>query len=96
MPARYKINVSLTLSPDVVDMIGELANVTGWTRTRCVEECVRYAYPEIKRRFMAIKDRREEGEKGGNEEERLREEYWRRVYLGQIKAGEWEPEWWPV
>ena len=96
MPARNKTTASFTLAPDVVEMIEELASVAGWTKTRCVEECVRYAYPEIKRRLAAAKGGREEGEKGAGEEERLREKYWRRVYLGQISADEWESEWWPI
>lgn len=97
MPARNKANVSFTLSPDVVEMISELAGMAGWTKTRCVEECVRYAYPELKKRLMALKARYEgvEEEKV-DEREKLREEYWRAVLLGKIRSDEWEPEWWAV
>jgi hypothetical protein len=81
-----------------MEMITELANIAGWTKTRCVEECVRYAYPVLKKRFVAFKERRESEEETGKEEEveRLRQEYWRRVYLGQIRQEDWEPAWWPV
>jgi hypothetical protein len=95
---RNRPVTSFTLPFDVVAMIDELAQLAGWSRTRCVEECVRYAYPALKKRLQGVKARREaeEGEGGGDEEERLREEYWRRVYLGQLRRDEWEPEWWAV
>ena len=93
---RYTI-MSLSLAQDVVEMIEDFARLTGWSKSRCVEEFVRYAYPELKKRFMALKAKRGEGEKEReDEEERLREEYWRRLYLGQIRREDWEPAWWPV
>jgi hypothetical protein len=80
-----------------MEMINELADIAGWTRTRCVEECVRYAYPELKRRLMSLKAKHDgEEEERGDEREKLRGEYWRRVYLGQIRQEDWEPAWWPV
>ena len=96
MPARNKANVSFTLSPDVVEMIAELPDIAGWTRTRCVEECVRYAYPELKKRLMVLKAKYEkEEEEKRDERDKLSEEYWRAVILGKIKSDEWEPAWWP-
>jgi hypothetical protein len=96
MPAKNKAIASFTLSPDVMEMINELADITGWTKTRCVEECVRYAYPELKKRLMALKTKREEEEEKRDEHEKLREEYWRRLYLGQIRQEDWESAWWSV
>jgi hypothetical protein len=37
--------ISFTLSLDVVDLIERLCVLTGWSRSRCVEECVRFAFP---------------------------------------------------
>jgi hypothetical protein len=90
--------MSFSLSRDVAEMIEDFARLTGWSKSRCVEEFVRYAYPELKKRFAAFRERRESGEGAKKEEEleRLREEYWRRLYLGQIRREEWEQEWWPV
>ena len=91
---RYTI-MSLSLARDVVEMIEDFARLTGWYKRRCVEELVRYAHPELKKRLVALKAKRaEEEEERGDEEERLREEYWRKVFTGQIKANEWEQEWW--
>ena len=92
---RTRPVVSFALPQDVIEMIAELAEITGWSRSKCVEECVRYAFPEIKKRFTAIKSRREE-EEAVDEEEKLREEYWRKVITGQIKADEWEQLWWAI
>jgi hypothetical protein len=85
------------LAPDVVAMINELADIAGWTKTRCVEECVRYSYPELKKRLMALKTKHErEEEEKRDEREKLNEEYWRAVILGKIRSDEWEPSWWSV
>jgi predicted transcriptional regulator len=94
---KAKPIASFALSPDVVEMIIELAELTGWSRSRCVEECIRYAFPEIKKRFLSVKTKREgEAREVEEEKERLREEYWRKVLTGQIRAEEWEPEWWLI
>jgi hypothetical protein len=94
---RYD-TMSFSLSRDVAEMIEDFARLTGWSKSRCVEEFVRYAYPVLKKRFAAFKERREREEETEREEEveRLRQEYWRRVYLGQIRQEDWEPAWWPV
>jgi hypothetical protein len=78
--------ISFTLSLDVVDLIERLCVLTGWSRSRCVEECVRFAFPEINRRFAAVK--KVDTNKALDDEE-LRNEYWRKVLLGEIKQGEW-------
>jgi hypothetical protein len=78
--------ISFTLSLDVVDLIERLCALTGWSRSRCVEECVRYAFPEINRRFAAA--RGVDTNKDLDEEE-MRNTYWRKVFLGEIRRDEW-------
>ena len=78
--------ISFTLSLDVVDLIERLCVLTGWSRSRCVEECVRFAFPEINRRFAALK--RADTNKPLDEEE-MRNNYWRKVLLGEVKRDEW-------
>jgi hypothetical protein len=84
---RNRPNVHVTLPRDVLEMLEELSRLSGWGRSRCIEECVRAAYPDMVRRLRALR-----GGAGANkdlEDAYWENEYWRRVILGDAKGREW-------
>jgi hypothetical protein len=82
---RHRRVTSLTLSNDVLEMVEELSRLSGWNRSRCVEECVRLAYPNMVKRF---KDLRKEVVSNA-ENAYWGNEYWKKVILGDIHADKW-------
>jgi hypothetical protein len=84
---RNRPNVHVTLPRDVLEMLEELSGLSGWGRSRCIEECVRYAFPELVKRFRALK-----GVGGTNKDldnVGWETEYWKKVILGTAKDYEW-------
>jgi hypothetical protein len=84
---RNRPNIHVTLPRDVLEMLEELEGLSGWNRSRCIEECVRYAFPEIAKRFKALKVKAPANK--DLEDIYWENEYWRRVILGDAKRHEW-------
>jgi hypothetical protein len=88
-----KEHLSLTVPRDVLEMLENLSGLSGWNRSRCVEECVRIAYPILIKKMrehnpMSVK---KSDKPTPEDEERAREEYWRKVILGKIHGDKWVP-----
>ena len=69
-----------------MSLVEELMVLTGWDRTRCIEECVRIAAPELIKKFKAVSAVSEKVE--GYEE--LSRAYMRRLVFGDLRKGELE------
>jgi hypothetical protein len=87
---RRKKVVSVSLPDYAYAFLEELSMLTGWSKNRIVEMAiVKFASEMLK----ALKNKSEkEGKMSQEDEEKLREEYWRRVYLGEIPA-DWVSVW---
>jgi hypothetical protein len=84
---RNRPNVHVTLPRDVLEMLEELSGLSGWGRSRCIEECVRVAYPDMVKRFKALGGRADTNK--DLEDVYWENEYWKRVILGDSKRHEW-------
>jgi hypothetical protein len=82
-----KKDLHVTISPDVSDMIEELEKLTGWNRSRCVDEALRIGLRELIKKYRAMVQKADKPTL--EDEERAREEYWRKVILGDIHADKW-------
>jgi hypothetical protein len=95
---RKRPDTHVSLPKDVWDMLDELGGLAGWGRSRSIEECVRVAYPVIVKRLKETGVKpllgKENKKPTPEDEERAREEYWRKVILGNLKDREWVSEWW--
>jgi hypothetical protein len=92
---RIRLPVHTTVPRDVLEMLDELSKVSGWNKARCVEECVRVAYPILIKKLresnpMTVK---KSDKPSPEDEERAREEYWKKVILGNLKDREWVSMW---
>jgi metal-responsive CopG/Arc/MetJ family transcriptional regulator len=84
---RRKKVISVSLPEYVYAALEELSMLTGWNRSKIVEMAVTIFVSE---KLKALKDRREGEEKQSkDDEEKLREEWWRKVLLGEIHADKW-------
>jgi hypothetical protein len=88
-----KEHLSVTVPRDVTDMVEELKELSGWDKSRCVTEGLRIGLPElIKKIKKAMEREKKKADKPTTEdEERAREEYWRKVILGKIHGDKWVP-----
>jgi len=81
-----KEHLSATVPRDVADMVEELKELTGWDKSRCVSEGLRIGLPELIKKYKKKADK-----PTTEDEERAREEYWRKVILGEIHGDKWVP-----
>jgi hypothetical protein len=88
-----KEHLSATIPRDVADMVREVMELSGWDKSRCVSEGLRIGLPElIKRMKKVMETEKKKADKPTPEdEERAREEYWRKVILGKIHSDKWVP-----
>jgi predicted DNA-binding protein len=85
---RRKKVVSVSLPDYAYASLEELSMRTGWSKSKIVEMAIVKFVSEM---LKALKNKSEK--KGKQEdEEKLREEYWRKVYLGEIPA-DWVSVW---
>jgi hypothetical protein len=84
-----KKDLHTTISPDVSDMVEELEKLTGWNRSRCVDEALRIGLRELIKKYKAMVKKADKPT--SEDEERAREEYWRKVILGEIHGDKWVP-----
>jgi len=80
---RRKVQISCTLSHVAADQIEELMALTGWDRSRCIEECVRAYAPELIRRFRKFYGKTET--ETGSEAEELQRRYMWKLITGDIE-----------
>jgi phosphoenolpyruvate carboxylase len=89
-----KEHLSVTVPRDVADMVKELMELSGWDKSRCVSEGLRIGLPElikrIKKKVMET-EKKKADKPTPEDEERAREEYWRKVILGKIHSDRWVP-----
>jgi len=83
-----KEHLSATVPRDVADMVEELKELTGWDKSRCVSEGLRIGLPELIKKY---KKKKKADKPTPEDEERAREEYWRKVILGEIHGDKWVP-----
>jgi Arc/MetJ-type ribon-helix-helix transcriptional regulator len=83
-----KEHLSVTVPRDVADMVEELKELTGWDKSRCVSEALRIGLPELIKKY---KKKKKADKPTTEDEERAREEYWRKVILGEIHGDKWVP-----
>jgi hypothetical protein len=88
-----KEHLSFTVPRDVLEMLENLSGLSGWNRSRCVEECVRIAYPILIKKLKESSpiNVKKPDKPSPEDEERAREEYWRKVILGKIHGDRWVP-----
>jgi len=79
---RQKVHITCTLTRVSANLLEELMALTGWDRSRCIEECVRAYAPELIKKFKKIG-----GTTGGqaNKAENLSERYLRHLIWGDIE-----------
>jgi predicted DNA-binding protein len=85
---RRKKVVSVSLPDYAYASLEELSMRTGWSKSKIVEMAIVKFVSEM---LKALK-REKEGKMSQEDEEKLREEYWRKVYLGEIPA-DWVSVW---
>jgi hypothetical protein len=92
---RIRLDLHVTVPRDILEMLNELSKVSGWNQARSVEECVRVAYPILIKKLkesgpMTVK---KSDKPNPEDEEKAREEYWKKVILENLKDKEWVSMW---
>ena len=79
---RQKVHITCTLTRVSANLLEELMVITGWDRSRCIEECVRAYAPELIKKFRKIG-----GAAGGQDKkvEDLSERYLRHLIWRDIE-----------
>jgi predicted DNA-binding protein len=82
---RRKKVVSVSLPDYAYASLEELSMLTGWSKSKIVEMAIVKFVSEM---LKALKNKSEKEGKQ-EDEEKLGEEYWRKVILGDIHADKW-------